>query len=65
VATCATLDAEALYSARSPGEYEQVRADRRETHEYLQSTKATGSVHSTRSASWLGLGGIERSASRT
>jgi predicted nucleic acid-binding protein len=35
VATCATLDAEALYSARSPGEYEQVRADRREAFEYL------------------------------
>jgi predicted nucleic acid-binding protein len=35
VATCATLDAEALYSARSPAEYEQVRADRREAYEYL------------------------------
>src|SRR3954465_752926 len=35
VATCATLDAVALYSARSPGEYEQVRADRREAYEYL------------------------------
>jgi predicted nucleic acid-binding protein len=35
VATCATLDAEALYSARSPQEYEQVRADRREAYEYL------------------------------
>ena len=35
VATCATLDAEALYSARSPREYEQVRADRREAYEYL------------------------------
>ena len=35
VATCATLDAEALYSARSPTEYEQVRADRREAYEYL------------------------------
>jgi predicted nucleic acid-binding protein len=35
VATCATLDAEALYSARNPGEYEQVRADRREAYEYL------------------------------
>ena len=35
VATCATLDAEALYSARSPGEYEQVRADRHEAYEYL------------------------------
>jgi predicted nucleic acid-binding protein len=35
VATCATLDAEALYSARSPDEYEQVRADRRAGYEYL------------------------------
>ena len=35
VATCATLDAEALYSARSPAEYEQVRADRRDAYEYL------------------------------
>ncbi len=35
VATCATLDAEALYSARSPGEYEQVLADRRAAYEYL------------------------------
>lgn len=35
VATCATLDAEALYSARSPAEYEQVRSDRRDAYEYL------------------------------
>lgn len=35
VATCATLDAEALYSARNPAEYEQVRGDRREAYEYL------------------------------
>jgi predicted nucleic acid-binding protein len=35
VATCAGLDAEALYSTRSPAEYEQVRADRREAYEYL------------------------------
>jgi len=35
VATCATLDAEALYSARSPAEYEQLRADRRSAYEYL------------------------------
>lgn len=35
VATCATLDAEALYSARGPAEYEQVRADRRRAYEYL------------------------------
>lgn len=35
VATCAALDAEALYSARSPAEYEQVWADRRSAYEYL------------------------------
>jgi predicted nucleic acid-binding protein len=35
VASCATLDAEALYSARSPAEYEQLRADRRAAYEYL------------------------------
>lgn len=35
VATCATLDAEALHSARSPEEYEQVWADRRAAYEYL------------------------------
>ena len=35
VATCAGLDAEALYGTRSPAEYEQVRADRREAYEYL------------------------------
>ena len=35
VATCATLDAEALYSARSPAEYERLRADRRTAFEYL------------------------------
>jgi hypothetical protein len=34
-ATCATLDAEALYSARSSAEYEQIRADRAEAYEYL------------------------------
>lgn len=35
VATRAGLDAEALYSARSPADYEQIRADRRTTYEYL------------------------------
>jgi predicted nucleic acid-binding protein len=35
VATSAALDAEALHSARTPAEYEQVRADRREAYEYL------------------------------
>ncbi|MDP9116399.1 MAG: PIN domain-containing protein [Actinomycetota bacterium] len=35
VATCATLDAEALYCSRNPAEYEQIRADRRIAYEYL------------------------------
>lgn len=35
VATCATLDAEALFSARSSHEYEQIRTDRRVAYEYL------------------------------
>jgi predicted nucleic acid-binding protein len=35
VATCATLDAEALFSVRSPAEYEEVRADRRTAYEYV------------------------------
>lgn len=38
VATCATLDAEALYGARSLAEYEQVRTDRTEAYEYLPTT---------------------------
>jgi predicted nucleic acid-binding protein len=35
VATTASLDAEALYSARGPAEYEQLWADRRVAYEYL------------------------------
>lgn len=35
VATCPVLDAEALYSARTPEEYEQIRADRRVAYEYV------------------------------
>ena len=35
VATCATLDAEALYSARSPEQYEQIRSDRHDAYEYV------------------------------
>ncbi|GLB86828.1 ribonuclease VapC51 [Mycobacterium kiyosense] len=35
MATTAQLDAEALYSARSGAEYEQVRSDRRLAYEYL------------------------------
>lgn len=35
VATTASLDAEALYSARGPAEYKQLWADRRAAYEYL------------------------------
>ena len=35
VGTCATLEAEALYSARNLGEYEQIMTDRRTAFEYL------------------------------
>ena len=35
VATCSVLDAEALYTTRSPAEYEQVRRDRRAAYEFL------------------------------
>lgn len=35
VATCAPLDFEALFSARDPQDYEQIRADRRSAYEYL------------------------------
>ena len=35
VATCAVIDAEILYSARNPVEYEQLRSDRRALFEYL------------------------------
>src|SRR3712207_9523544 len=40
LATCAALDLEALYSARSPQEYRQVRADRRLAYEYLPTEDA-------------------------
>lgn len=35
VATTAQLDAEALYSARNPADYEQLWSDRRLAYEYL------------------------------
>ncbi len=35
IATTAVLDAEALYSARNPAEYEQLWDDRRLAYEYL------------------------------
>lgn len=40
VATCAQLDAEALYSARSFEEYERVRTDRRWAYEYLATNQS-------------------------
>lgn len=35
VATCASLDAEALHSARGSDDYDRIRASRRRTYEYL------------------------------
>lgn len=35
VGTCAALDYEALYSARTPAEHERLRVDRRAAYEYL------------------------------
>lgn len=55
VATCATLDAEALYSARSPAEYEQVRVDRRDAYEYLP----------TDDGDWQGAFDAQRELART
>jgi predicted nucleic acid-binding protein len=55
VATCATLDVDALYSARSPGEYEQVRADRRAAYEYL----STDDIH------WQRAFDVQRELART
>jgi predicted nucleic acid-binding protein len=55
VATCATLDAEALYSARSPEEYEQLRADRRQAYEYLP----TDDVH------WQRAFSVQRAMARS
>ncbi len=55
VATCATLDAEALYSARSPAEYERVRTDRREAYEYLP----------TEDAHWQAAFDAQRALART
>jgi predicted nucleic acid-binding protein len=35
VATCSILDAEALYTSRSPGDYEQLRLERLYAYEFL------------------------------
>ncbi len=50
VGTCATLDAEALYSARNLDEYERIMADRRTAYEHLpidddQWTRAFAAQH--------------------
>ncbi len=55
VATTATLDAEALYSARGPAEYEQLWADRRAAYEYLP----TNDEH------WQTALGAQRALART
>lgn len=55
IGTCATLDAEALYSARGPAEYEQIRSDRRDAYEYL----ATGEEH------WQAAFDAQRTLART
>mgnify|MGYP007060837145 CR=1 FL=1 len=57
VATCATLDSEALYTARSPTEYEQLRSDRRHAYEY-RPTIGIGTRPSTPNASSPGPAGI-------
>ena len=58
VATCAALDAEALHSARSPAEYEQVRSDRRDAFEYLP----TDDIHWQRRLRCSALLGSDRTA---
>ncbi len=55
VASTATLDAEALYSARGPAEYEQLWADRRAAYEYLP----TNDEH------WQTALGAQRALART
>ena len=55
VATTASLDAEALSSARGPAEYEQLWADRRAAYEYLP----TDDVH------WQTALGAQRSLAST
>src|SRR5258705_11778505 len=55
VATTASLDAEALYSARGPAEYEQLWADRRAAYEYVP----TNDEH------WQTSLGVQRALART
>lgn len=55
VATSAVLDAEALFSARSPQEYEDVWADRRVAYEYVP----------TNDDDWAAALGAQRALART
>ena len=55
VATTASLDAEALYSARGPAEYEQLWVDRHAAYEYLP----TNDEH------WQTALGAQRALART
>lgn len=56
VATCAPLDFEALFSARGPQDYEQIRADRQAAYEYLPVLDEHWRRHvrATRSSNTLG-----------
>ncbi|MGB3685842.1 MAG: PIN domain-containing protein [Ornithinimicrobium sp.] len=55
VATCAPADTEALYSARSSAEYEQIRTDRRGAYEYVP----------TKDQHWQAAFEAQRSLART
>ena len=58
VGTTASLDAEALYSARDQAEYEQLWADRRAAYEYLP----TNDEHWQTALGAQRMAAIERSA---
>jgi hypothetical protein len=71
VATTASLDAEALYSARGPAEYEQLWADRRTAYEYLptddehwQTALGTARIGAAGAASSRRRGGPSNGGSR-
>jgi predicted nucleic acid-binding protein len=65
VVTTASLDAEALYSARGPAEYEQLWADRRAAYEYLPTNDEHWQTAPTCSEHWQERVNIESSAWRT
>ena len=60
VATCAVLDAEALYSARSAAEYEHVWTDRRDGYEYLPTDDGPWQRAFDAQRALARTGGIER-----